>query len=102
MAEVQVIARFVAVEGKENQLRALLQSMLAPTRAASGCELNELYESDSWGRFFFCETWASQAALDHHIATPHFKRLEQTGRELVREPFEVNIVKGIQTGAAAA
>ena len=102
MAEVQVIARFVAVEGKENQLRALLQSMLAPTRAESGCELNELYESDSWGRFFFCETWASQAALDHHIVTPHFKRLEQTGRELVREPFEVTIVKGIQTGAAAA
>jgi quinol monooxygenase YgiN len=44
----------------------------------------------------------SQAALDQHMATPHFKRLEQTGRELVREPFEVNIVKGIQTGAAAA
>src|SRR6202035_344072 len=100
MAEVQVIARFVAREGKENQLRALLQSMLAPTRAESGCELYELYESDSWGRFFFCETWASQAALDQHMATPHFKRLEQTGRELVREPFEVNIVKGIQTGAA--
>ncbi len=56
MAEVQVIARFVAREGKENQLRALLQSMLAPTRAESGCELYELYESDSWGRFFFCET----------------------------------------------
>lgn len=52
MAEVQVIARFVAREGKENQLRALLQSMLAPTRAESGCELYELYESDSWGRFF--------------------------------------------------
>ena len=85
MAEVQVIARFVAREGKENQLRALLQSMLAPTRAESGCELYELYESDSWGRFFFCETGASQAVLDQHMATPHFKRLEQTGRELVRE-----------------
>jgi quinol monooxygenase YgiN len=70
MAQVQVIARFVAREGKENQLRALLQSMLAPTRAESGCELYELYESDSWGRFFFCETWASQAALDQHMATP--------------------------------
>ena len=35
MAEVQVIARFVARGGKENQLRALLQSMLAPTRAES-------------------------------------------------------------------
>jgi quinol monooxygenase YgiN len=49
MAKVHVIARFVAGQGKENQLRALLQGMLAPTRAESGCELYELYESDSKG-----------------------------------------------------
>jgi hypothetical protein len=30
------------------------------------------------------------------------KRLEQTGRELVKEPFEINIVKRVMTGAAAA
>ena len=102
MAKVHVIARFVAREGKENQLRALLQGMLIPTRAESGCELYELYESDSRGRFYLNETWESQAALDRHLATPHFKRLEQTGRELVRESFEVNVVKEIRTSAAAA
>jgi quinol monooxygenase YgiN len=37
MAEVRVIARFVALKGKENQLRALLQGMLAPTHAEPGC-----------------------------------------------------------------
>ena len=31
----------------------LLQGMLIPTRAESGCELYELYESDSRGRFYF-------------------------------------------------
>jgi quinol monooxygenase YgiN len=36
MAKVQVIARFAAREGSENQLAALLQSMLAPTRAELG------------------------------------------------------------------
>jgi quinol monooxygenase YgiN len=46
MAKVQVIARFVAREGRESQLRALLQGMLTPTRAASGCESYELYESE--------------------------------------------------------
>jgi len=97
-----VIARFVAGEGKENQLRALLQSMLAPTRAELGCELYELYESDSWGRFYLNETWESQAALDRHMATPHFERLKKTGAELVREPFEVNIVTEIRASAAAA
>ena len=102
MAKVHVIARFVAREGRENQLSALLQGMLTPTRAESGCELYGLYESDSRGRFYLYETWAMQAALDQHVATPHFKRLEQTGGELVREPFEINIVKSILAGAAAA
>jgi quinol monooxygenase YgiN len=102
MAKLHVIARFVAHEGRENQLRTLLQGMLISTRAESGCESYELYESDSRGRFYLNETWESQAALDQHMATPHFERLKKTGAELVREPFEVNLVKGILTGAAAA
>jgi quinol monooxygenase YgiN len=102
MAKVHVIARFVAHEGSDNQLKALLQGMLVPTRAESGCESYELYESDSRGRFYLNETWESQAALDRHMATPHFERLKKTGAELVREPFEVNIVRKILIGAAAA
>jgi quinol monooxygenase YgiN len=102
MAKLDLIVRFVAREGKENQLRALLQGVLTPTRAESGCESYELYESDSSGRFYQCETWESQAALDRHMATPHFKHLKQTGAELVKERFEINIVKRSLTGAGAA
>ena len=102
MADVHVIARSVARRGRENQLRELLRGMLAPTRAESGCKLYELYESDSKGRFYFYETWESQAALDQHAASPHFKHLEQTVGELVEGPFEVNILGRILTGAAAA
>ena len=47
MSEVRVIARFVASQGKEDQLKTLLQGMLAPTVAEPGCERYELYESDS-------------------------------------------------------
>jgi len=102
MAEVRVIARFVARKGMENQLRALLQGMLAPTRAEPECKLYELYESDSGGRFYFYERWESRAALGQHVATPHFRNLEQTGRELVKEPFEVNILREILNGVVAA
>lgn len=102
MTEVRVIARSVARGGSENQLRELLRGMLAPTRAESGCELYELYESDSKGRFYFYEIWESQSALDQHAASPHFKYLEQTVGELVQEPFEVNILERVLTGAAAA
>jgi quinol monooxygenase YgiN len=102
MTEVHVIARSVARRGRENQLREFLQGMLAPTRAESGCKLYELYESDSKGRFYFYEIWESQAALNQHAASPHFKHLEQTIGQLVQEPFEVNILERILTGAAAA
>jgi quinol monooxygenase YgiN len=102
MAEVHVIARSEARGGKENQLRELLRGMLAPTRAESGCKLYELYESDSPGRFYFYEIWKSQAALDQHAASAHYKHLEQTVGELIETPFEVNILEPILTGAAAA
>jgi quinol monooxygenase YgiN len=76
--------------------------MLAPSRAESGCKLYELYESDSQGRFYFYEIWESQTALAQHAASPHFKHLEQAVGELLQVPFEVNILKEILTGAAAA
>ena len=101
MAELHVIARSVAHLGRENQLRELLRGMLAPTRAESGCKLYELYESESKGRFYFYEIWEDQAALHQHAASPHFKHLEQSIRELVREPFEVNILEEVLTVAAA-
>jgi quinol monooxygenase YgiN len=97
MTEVRVIARSVARRGSENQLRELLQGMLAPTRAESGFKLYELYESESKGRFYFYEIWESQAALDQHAASAHFKHLEQTVGELVQAPFEVNILREILT-----
>jgi quinol monooxygenase YgiN len=97
MTEVRVIARSVARKGKEDQLRALLQGMLVPTRDEQGCKSYELYESDSTGRFYFEETWESHAALDKHIATPHFRHLEQTIGELLEGPLEVNILKKILT-----
>jgi quinol monooxygenase YgiN len=50
MGKVHVIARFVATEGRDNQLRTLLQGMLTNTRAESGCELYELMNSTSQTR----------------------------------------------------
>lgn len=100
MTEVRVIARSVARKGKENQLRALLQGMLVPTRAERGCESYELYESDSRGRFYFDETWESKAALDEHTTTPHFRHLEQAIGELLED--DVNILRRVLAGAAAA
>ena len=75
--------------------------MLTPTRAEPGCQLYGLYESDSRGRFYLYENWESQSALDRHIATPHFRHLQQAVGEVLTEPFEVSILRAIQSGAAA-
>jgi len=76
--------------------------MLVPTRGEQGCKSYELYESDSTGRFYFDETWESEAELDKHIATPHFKYLEEAIGKLLEEPFEVNILKRILSDGAGA
>jgi quinol monooxygenase YgiN len=102
MTEVRVIARSVARKGNEDELRRLLQGMLVPTRGEQGCKSYELYESDSTGRFYFDETWESEAELDKHIATPHFKYLEEAIGKLLEEPFEVNILKRILSDGAGA
>jgi len=95
MAEVRVIARAIARKGKEDQLKALLQGMLAPTHAEPGCRLYELYESEERGRFYFYEVWDSRAALEQHVASPHYKHLEIIVMDLLEEPFEVNILKEV-------
>jgi quinol monooxygenase YgiN len=95
MTKVHVIARAVARKGKEDQLKKLLQGMLAPTRAEPGCRLYELYESGERGRFYFYELWENQAALEQHAASPHYKQLELLVRDLLEEPFEVNILKEV-------
>ena len=95
MTEVRVIARAVARKGNEDQVKALLQSMLAPTRAESGCKLYELYESGERGRFYFYELWENQVALKQHAANPHYKHLELTLGDLLEEPFEVNILREV-------
>jgi quinol monooxygenase YgiN len=74
--------------------------MLNPTRAEPGCKSYDLYESDSKGRFYLYESWESQAALDQHKATTHFKRLAEAGKDLVAEPFEVSVLTRILPGNA--
>jgi len=63
-----------AVPGRENELATQLQALVPPTRAESGCVDYRLHTSaENPGRFLFYEVFASQAALDAHIHTPHFK-----------------------------
>jgi quinol monooxygenase YgiN len=95
MAQVRLIARAVAKQGKQDEVRKVLQRMLAPTHAEQGNVFYELFESHEGGRFFFNELWQSQEALDRHAASPHFRMLEEETRDLLTGPLEINLLTEI-------
>jgi len=65
---------FIAKEGCEDKMKALLSAMVKPSKAENGCLFYEIfqYENDP-RRFMAVETWADEAALDGHKASEHYK-----------------------------
>jgi quinol monooxygenase YgiN len=70
---VIVVANVTAKTGCEDELRALLDRLVDPTRAEEGCLQYDLHQSDaSPTDFMFYERWASPSHLEAHLKTPHF------------------------------
>ena len=90
---VCVIARAVAKSGKERELRDLLGGMLSPTRAEDGCIFYRLFETHEPGRFYFYELWGSETALNEHAGSDHFKQMQHKLKDVLREPFEISLVR---------
>jgi quinol monooxygenase YgiN len=96
MAEVRVIARAEASDGKAEELKNLLKQLVAPTRGEKGNLSYEFFESNLAGIYFFVEHWASQEELKVHANTERFKAVMAKAAGLVKVPFEVNIVKAAE------
>lgn len=96
MAEVRVIARAMARNGKADEMKALLRGMVKPTRAEEGCKYYELFESNLPGLFYFNELWESPAHLAAHAASPHFTEIFGKAKELLQEPLEVNFLTEVE------
>ena len=64
---------FIAKEGSEEKMKALLSAMVIPSKAEKGCLFYEIfqYENDK-KRFMAVETWENEAALDGHKASTHY------------------------------
>jgi quinol monooxygenase YgiN len=78
MADAPIIinAHIQAASGREAELRQQLQSLVAPSRREPGCLAYALHiDPQDPGKFMFYEKFASQAAIDSHLATPHFVAL---------------------------
>ncbi len=96
MAKIRIIARFIAKPGKESELRILLGSLVAPSRAEKGCEYYELFESNTAGRFYFNELWTSWEDIEAHGSTPPFQKFAEQVNPLLTEEFEVNFLTPVE------
>ena len=76
MAEhtLTVIARIKARPNKVGELLSALTSLLEPTRKEPGCLSYVLLQNNEDPTdFTFVEEWQSNAALESHFTTKHFK-----------------------------
>ncbi|HXJ39727.1 MAG TPA: putative quinol monooxygenase [Bryobacteraceae bacterium] len=84
---------FQAVAGHEEALFGLLRALIEPTRAEPGCMIYELHRHpEEAGKFMFYERFATQEALDLHVATPHFKKFSDARAAARPDPVESVVV----------
>ena len=85
---VRMIARFTARPEQQQALRETLCALIEPTRREPDCLRYELWHNQSVPTdFTFIEEWASEAALEAHMRTPHLAVLFKKLLELdVTEP----------------
>jgi len=83
---VTVVATIKAKEGNESEVRAVLEGLLAPTRAESGCLNYDLHVSSECSRtFLFHENWESLGHLERHLESPHLEAFKARFDELLAE-----------------
>jgi quinol monooxygenase YgiN len=71
-SQVDVVAHFSALPGKEDDLRQVLESLVAPTRLEDGCLRYDLFHDvEDPSKFTFIEEWTSAEALAKHGRSPH-------------------------------
>jgi quinol monooxygenase YgiN len=71
---VKIMAVLTARPGKAEDLRALLDGMLAPSRAEPGNLRYDLWQDQADpARFVLDELYAGSEAVAAHRATPHFQ-----------------------------
>ncbi len=92
MAEdIRVVALLHVEPGEEDAVRQAGLACVAPSRAE---DANHLYtfnrDGDDPSLFVFVEHWASRAALDAHMQTPHFKTFAAAVEGKLARPIQLH------------
>ncbi|MEI1375240.1 putative quinol monooxygenase [Nostoc sp. UHCC 0926] len=71
---IRVVARFIALPNKVEELKAVLLELIEPTRQEAGAIKYELLQNQSDPTdFTFIEEWTSDQALNTHLDSPHLQ-----------------------------
>lgn len=88
---LRVVARFIAKPDRIDDLKALLLSVIEPTRQERGCIEYELFQNqNNPADFTFVEAWESAEALDAHLAMPYIQAGIAQLPDLVAQPGEIS------------
>lgn len=70
-----IAGKFVCKPECRKDMLALVEEVLEPSRAESGCISYSFYEDGREpNHFLFFEEWASREAIDNHFGMPYFKK----------------------------
>ena len=85
-----IIGTVTAQPETRDELYALLQAQVAPTRAEKGCITYDLHvDAADPCVFVFYENWTDRAALDAHLAMPHLQPLFSQLDRLLACPVDI-------------
>ncbi len=87
---VHIVAHVVAQKGEEGRVRALLETLIQPTRAEPGCLKYELFvNKENPLDFVFLEEYASDNAFQAHMDSKHVTAAIAEGVPLLSAPPDI-------------
>ncbi len=94
---ISIIAVLKARPGKTESLRDALKALLQPTRQEPGNLDYALFQlRDEPETFYVRESWRDEAALEEHIALPHFQAFIGQMESLLAEPLRLDYLTPIE------
>jgi len=88
--ELNVLAHFVARDGRDAELRSLLESLIGPTRQEPGCMMYTLWAHDERpGAYTLVERWKSEEDLSSHLDMPYLQDAIARFEDLLSEPLRL-------------
>jgi quinol monooxygenase YgiN len=93
---IHVVASMRAKEGASERLLSVARQLVAETIKEDGCKRYECARDlRDDGHFLMLETWESQAHLDAHMRSAHFKALSPQIGALCTEPTEITVTEAV-------